>query len=103
MNVEQLWSKFKISIVQVVNKHIPYKLSKKRSGLPWISQNIRKLIKKRDKLYAVAWLHWGPLGHWPHAPSALWLHHQYLDMSRVQCTQPYLNVIYIKAIPMHNI
>ena len=52
MNVEQLWSKFKISLYKLhVNKHIPHKLSKKRSGLPWINQNIRKLIRKRDKLY----------------------------------------------------
>ena len=29
------------------------------------------------------------LGHWPHH-RPLWPHHQYLDMSRVQCTQPYL-------------
>ena len=28
-DVEQLWSKFKSSIVQVVNKYIPYKLTQK--------------------------------------------------------------------------
>ena len=50
-NIEQLWSKFKVSIAQVVDKYIPHKLSKQRSGLPWINQNIRKLIRKRDRLY----------------------------------------------------
>jgi len=50
-NVEQLWSKFKASISQVVDKYIPHKLTKKRSCLPWINQNIRKLIRKRDRLY----------------------------------------------------
>ena len=50
-NVEQLWSKLKVSIAQVVDKHIPHKLTKKRRGLPWVNQNIRKLIRKRDGLY----------------------------------------------------
>ena len=50
-NVEQLGSKFKVSIVQVVDKYIPHKLAKKRGGLPWINQNIRRLIRKRDRLY----------------------------------------------------
>ena len=34
-----------------MDKYIPHKLSKQRSGLPWINQNIRKLIRKRDRLY----------------------------------------------------
>ena len=50
-NVEQLWSKFKVSIAQVVDKYIPHKLAKKRHGLPRINQNIRRLIRKRDRLY----------------------------------------------------
>ena len=50
-NVEQLWSKFKVSIAQVVDKYIPHKLAKKRGSLPWINQNIRRLIRKRDRLY----------------------------------------------------
>ena len=50
-NVEQLWLKFKHSIAQVVDKHIPCKFTKARRGLPWINQNIKKLIRKRDRLY----------------------------------------------------
>ena len=50
-DVEQLWSKFKSSIVQVVNKYIPYKLTQKRHRLPWINNNIKRLIRKRDRLY----------------------------------------------------
>jgi len=46
-NVEQLWSKFKASITLVVDKYIPHKLTKKRSGLPWINRKIRKLIRKK--------------------------------------------------------
>ena len=37
-NVEQLWSKFKSSIAQVVNKYIPHKLTQKRYRLPWIAK-----------------------------------------------------------------
>jgi len=50
-NVDQLWSKFRYSIAHVVDKYIPHKLTKTRRGLPWINQNIKKLIRKRDRLY----------------------------------------------------
>ena len=50
-DVEQLWSKFKSSTVQVVNKYIPYKLNHKRHRLPWINKNINRLIRQRDRLY----------------------------------------------------
>ena len=51
-NVEQLWSKLKVSIMQVVEKHIPHKTMKKRRGrLPWMNQSIRRLIRKRNRLY----------------------------------------------------
>ena len=43
-DVEQLWSKFKSFIVQVVNKYIPYKLTQKRHRLPCINNNIKRLI-----------------------------------------------------------
>ena len=42
---------YKHSIAQVVDKHSPCKFTKARWGLPWINQNIKKLIRKRDRLY----------------------------------------------------
>ena len=50
-NVEELWSKFKHSIAQVVDKYIPHKHTKARQGLPWMNQNIKRLMRKRDRLY----------------------------------------------------
>ena len=46
-NTDQLWSKFRYSIAHVVDKHIPHKLTKARRGLPWMNQNIKKLMRKR--------------------------------------------------------
>ena len=33
-NIAQPWSKFKVSIAQVVDEYISHKLAKKRGGLP---------------------------------------------------------------------
>ena len=50
-NTDQLWSKFRYSNAHVVDKPIPHKLTKARRGLPWMNQNIKKLMRKRDRLY----------------------------------------------------
>ena len=50
-NVEELWSKCMHSISQVVDKYIPHKHTKVRQGLPWMNQNIKRLMRKQDMLY----------------------------------------------------
>lgn len=49
--VEEIWNAFKSSLNSGISKYVPIKkLSSKRS-LSWITQEIRRLIRKRDKLY----------------------------------------------------
>ena len=47
-NVDQLWSKCRYSVAHVVDK---YSRTKTRCGLPWMNQNIKKLMRKRDRLH----------------------------------------------------
>ena len=49
--VEDLWEKFKSSLLTIVNEHVPSKTAKKHSKLPWINKNIHKLLKRKKKLY----------------------------------------------------
>lgn len=46
-----LWNTFKAEIDRLTNTHIPSKITRSRSDLPWITHTIRKKIHKRDKLY----------------------------------------------------
>ena len=49
--VEEIWNALKTALDSGIQKFIPIKkLSSKRS-LPWITQEIRRLMRKRDKLY----------------------------------------------------
>jgi len=50
-NAEAMWDKFKASITALVKNHIPHKTAKSKDSQPWINNGIRKLIKRRDRLY----------------------------------------------------
>ena len=52
MTVEQLWNSFKSTINQGISKFIPpiKRFGAKRS-LPWITQEFKRLVRKRDKLF----------------------------------------------------
>ena len=50
-NIDKLWEIFRDSILHTIDKHIPHKTSRKRCTLPWISIQLRRQIKKRNKLY----------------------------------------------------
>ena len=54
VHIDDVWRKSSDSILHVVNKYIPYKITRKRRSLPWISVQLRKQIKRRDKLYRQA-------------------------------------------------
>ena len=49
--VDELWIKFKDTVLHSVRSHIPHKLTRTRCDLPWLTSDIRKQIKKRNKLY----------------------------------------------------
>ena len=46
-----LWTSFKTEIDRLSDIHIPSKITRTRSDLPWITSSIRRQIHKRDKLY----------------------------------------------------
>ena len=49
--VEQQWTDFTTTLDKLVQECIPAKLIRGKSSLPWITQEIKRLIRKRDSLY----------------------------------------------------
>ena len=49
--VEQHWTDFTTTLDKLVQECIPAKLIRGKSSLPWITQEIKRLIRKRDSLY----------------------------------------------------
>ena len=52
-DVEFLWTIFKNALLHLMARYIPCKTTSKRQHLPWITDHIRKLIKKRDVQYKI--------------------------------------------------
>ena len=50
-NVNHLWRKFKSTASDLMSKHIPSKLAKSKCNVPLLTPAIKKMIRKRDKLY----------------------------------------------------
>ena len=50
-SVEDLWNEFKTAIDQFYTQCIPTKLIRGKSSLPWITQEIRRMIRKHDHIY----------------------------------------------------
>jgi hypothetical protein len=46
-----LWESFKTSLQEGIKQNIPHKTAKAKDGNPWITREIKRLIRKRDKLY----------------------------------------------------
>ena len=51
-SVEELWTSFTNALDACVNECIPSKVISGKSSLPWITQEINRLIRKRDRLYS---------------------------------------------------
>ena len=51
-SVEDLWNNFTSTLSKYIDECIPTKILKGKSTLPWITQDIKRLIRKRDKLYS---------------------------------------------------
>jgi len=46
-----LWKTFKKNLLQSINTFIPHKVVKPRDSPPWISNEMKKLIKRGNRLY----------------------------------------------------
>ena len=53
LDVEQLWNSFKSAINQGISKFVPIKRSGVKKSLPWITQEIKRLMWKRDNFFHV--------------------------------------------------
>ena len=51
-SVEKLWTDFTTTLDKLSQECIPSKLIRGKSSLPWITQEIKRLIRKRDGLYS---------------------------------------------------
>ena len=52
MNTNSKWNLFKSTLNKLSDKFIPTKLCRPKDGHPWINNSIKRLMRKRDKLYA---------------------------------------------------
>ena len=50
-NVEENWCTFKAKLAEVMKAHIPQKTIRTRTSLPWISHEIKRKMKQRQRLY----------------------------------------------------
>ena len=46
-----MWVKFKTGFVEAVERFIPSKMTKTKYSVPWIDVSVKRLVKKRHKLY----------------------------------------------------
>ena len=46
-----MWVRFKSEVIAAIERFIPTKMTKTKYSLPWIDSSIRRLIRKREKLF----------------------------------------------------
>ena len=51
MSVNDMWVSFKSEVIAAIERFIPTKMTKTKYSLPWINSSIRRVIRKREKLY----------------------------------------------------
>ena len=49
--MEEIWTAFKTSLHNGISQFVPIKKIGPKKSLPWITQEIKRLIRKRDSLY----------------------------------------------------
>ena len=51
VSVNDMWVSSKSEVLSAIERFIPSKMTKTKYSLPWIDISIKRLIRKRDKLY----------------------------------------------------
>ena len=51
MSVNDMWVSFKSEVITAIERFIPSKMTKTKYSSPWIDSSIKRLIKRRDRLY----------------------------------------------------
>ena len=49
--VNGMWCAFKSKFEELIKKHVLHKTARTKDSLSWITSDVRKLIRKRDRLY----------------------------------------------------
>lgn len=52
--IHQNWKSLKDHIFTTMDSHVPSKMSKSRSDLPWLTTSLKRIIRRKNKLYAKA-------------------------------------------------
>ena len=50
-DVSTMWKFFKSTILESSKKHIPHKLAKRKEAKPWITPQVQRLIRRRDRAH----------------------------------------------------
>ena len=53
VDVNTLWTQFRDALLDLIDNHIPCKIARKKCGLPWVTREIRSMIRKRNRLYSM--------------------------------------------------
>lgn len=53
-NINDVWEKFKTSIINSMDKNIPSFQTNSKSKTPWINGKIKKMLRKKQRLYSKA-------------------------------------------------
>ena len=51
LDMDALWDLFQSELETGIKQHIPHKTARNKDRLPWLNNNIVRLMRKRDKLY----------------------------------------------------
>lgn len=51
MNIDVMWNDLKTHLDETIRKHIPQRTIKHQHGYPWITPELRHMIRRRDRLY----------------------------------------------------
>jgi hypothetical protein len=50
-NVNAMWTHFQTKLEKSIDVNVPKKIARKKDGSPWITPDIKRLIRKRDRWY----------------------------------------------------
>ncbi|KAL8600722.1 hypothetical protein ACOMHN_057311 [Nucella lapillus] len=50
-STEELWTLFRDHLKAAIKDHIPHKQARVKENKPWVSPALRRLIKKRDRIF----------------------------------------------------
>ena len=51
LGVEEKWTKFHKKILQLMDDHVPHKMTSSRYNLPWFDRTLRRQCRRKQRLY----------------------------------------------------